>query len=232
MPEPAVRNQQTATVNTGGRAGYQTPTTRVRDESRRNIDAGLSKAQKEALSREESRIRQLDHEEAVVVDANGVVNPLGSPSVAAGRTNRRGVTQAYTSIMTSRVPRNSILTHNHPNFVNDTTSLAARIGDPFSAQDVLAAATLDVKEIRAVGKGYTYALKRPAGGWPWGFVREYQGRVRNTVMGNLMAQRGMYEDRSQAYNGAVTRANVAGKDTLLRELARKYGVSYTRRRTN
>lgn len=46
-----------------------------------------------------------------------------------------------------------VVTHNHPS------------GSSFSGTDLKTAVILNQKEIRAVGKEYTYSMKRPAGGW-------------------------------------------------------------------
>ena len=57
------------------------------------------------------------------------------------------------SVDIGKPPKDSIITHNHPSNVS------------FSVADILTATMNDVKEIRAVGKTYTYSLKRPKGGW-------------------------------------------------------------------
>ena len=51
------------------------------------------------------------------------------------------------------VLRNSIVTHNHPG------------GRSFSEDDLVTAVELDLYELRAVSRGFTYRLRRPERGW-------------------------------------------------------------------
>lgn len=57
------------------------------------------------------------------------------------------------SVVVGDIPENSILTHNHPS------------NSSFSSADIKTSVKSNVSEIRAVGRTYTYSLKRPKGGW-------------------------------------------------------------------
>lgn len=59
--------------------------------------------------------------------------------------------------------QNSIVTHNHP------------VGHSPSEEDVITAIELNVFELRAVSRGFTYRLRRPERGWGRRAIDELQG---------------------------------------------------------
>ena len=82
-------------------------------------------------------------ERSFIVNQDGLIT-----AVNVGNKTRVGLPQD-----TWRKAKDSVLIHNHPN------------SSSFSMEDWLTAKKLDMKEIRAVGKDYTYVLERPEGGW-------------------------------------------------------------------
>lgn len=88
----------------------------------------------------ESRIQNLNHEQAVVVDKNGYV-----VAVVDGEEHSVGLTARARNA----IKNGGTLTHNHPN------------GGTFSDTDIISAGTMGAKEIRAVSKstGKSYSLK-------------------------------------------------------------------------
>ena len=236
----------TATVRTR-KAAYEAPTATVRTDrsGRTNIDAGLTQAQKTALAREEARINRIPigREETVVVDENGNVNPLGAPTLRSGTRRRGNATITYAEFDSRRVPADSILIHNHPGYIGSAQGLASQVGNAFTGQDLETAATTNVKEIRAIAKGYTYSLKRPAGGWPSGtamkrdldrltqrYYTETMDSIRTRRLIGIASGRGDYYGGDEEYARNVNdRANVMAKSRAMREVAKKYGLKYTRK---
>lgn len=229
------------------KAAYVAPTVTVRTDrsGRTNTDAGLTQAQKTALAREEARINRIPvgREETVVIDENGVVNPLGPPTLRSGTRRRGNKTITYAEFDMRRVPENSIMIHNHPGFKGSGNGLASRVGNTFTGQDLETAAAVNAKEIRAIARGYTYSIKRPAGGWPSGYamkrdldtlsnryLSEYQDAVKTRRMFGIVSGRGDYHGGDDTYSRNVNdRANVAARARAMREVAKKYGLKYTRK---
>lgn len=121
------------------------------------------------------------------------------------------------SVDIGKPPKDSIITHNHPSNVS------------FSTADVITAVTHDVKEIRAVGKTYTYSLKRPKGGWevkhPHNFIKWAMGEARR------MAKEGT--DQYYANGNGESRANSANMllpHLTMKLLAQEFGWEYTKKR--
>lgn len=213
------------------RQAYEAPTVTIRtDRSRRqNTEAGLTSAQRAALTKEENRIRNYRTEHAVVIDEDGNVNPNGNPMVGNGTSSR-------VRIDSSKIPANSVVTHNHP---STGPGLAGQVGSAFSGQDIQTAANRNLREIRAVTPGYTYSAKRPANGWGFkgsDFNREYirlyeryiqEDGAKITTM--LRRNGGITRSDADTYNA---RLNTVTANRVMRELSAKYGFTYTRRRSS
>ena len=92
------------------------------------------------IAKAERSIARNDYETLLVFDDKGNIT-----------FQKKGTANSvdYTGVDTS----NKITTHNHPN------------GTAFSDSDITSAITSNEKEIRVVGKEYTFSLKRPEGGW-------------------------------------------------------------------
>jgi len=110
-----------------------------------------------AIEADERKLRLNTYETAIVYDAEGkeLFRKKGGSSEVD-----------FTAAECAKM-KDAIVTHNHPSL----TALDAKYdgvyqGGSFSASDMIAAAGLDVAEIRAVGPEGTYRLVRPAKGWP------------------------------------------------------------------
>jgi len=110
-----------------------------------------------AIEADERKLRLNAYETAIVYDAEGkeLFRKKGDSSEVS-----------FTAAECAKM-KDAIVTHNHPAL----TALDAKYdriyqGGSFSASDMIAAAGLDVAEIRAVGPEGTYRLVRPAKGWP------------------------------------------------------------------
>ena len=103
-----------------------------------------------ALDRVESSIRGLNEEHSFTLDENG--NILAS---YVGSSARSPI----------GLPKDHIVTHNHPE-IDANGRLRPDGGGSLSRKDIMNAITMDMKEARAVTKGYTYSFKRPKNGWP------------------------------------------------------------------
>lgn len=203
------------------------------DRSReRDTEAGMTKAQKEAVLKEENRIRKYKAEHASVVDENGVLNPLGDIQIRKG-------TSSKVAINTEKVPANSIIIHNHPT-VREDTGIGQRVGISLSGADLRVAALTNAREVRAVTENYTYSVKRPSGGWgslsPNRIKAEFNA-ISDRELSKYMAlgiqqiSRGQLNtSRSRSeFNGRV---NALISHTAMKELAKKYGFTYTRRKSS
>lgn len=108
---------------------------------------------KQALDREESKIRNLRYERGVVIDSkNGdvLLNKGG------------GQAEVFFSADEMRRMKGQVLTHNHPSVP----------GFSFSPDDLLCACIGEVSEVRAVSVGYTHSMLPPPEGFNQKFFAE------------------------------------------------------------
>ena len=112
-------------------------------------------------------------------------------------------------------------------------TIGGRIGNPFSYADLKNSIAANVKEIRAVARGYTYSLKRPSTGWPRGFARAYAEEVANNLTSYASAVRRSRGTLTHRYAiEADARNNVISKHRALRDMAKRYGVIYSWRKNS
>lgn len=103
----------------------------------------------------------------------------------------------------------SVFTHNHPLPRDLTDNLAGRVGVPLSGQDIIVAARNNLAEDYArATRGIRESGERLAS------VYRRSGRISQSDANTINA-----------------RANVAVQSSAMRELAKKYGFTYTRRRS-
>ena len=221
----------TATRTAKQRAQYQRPTTTVRTDrsGKADINSGLTPAQQRAVTAWEDKNRDFKTEHTVLVDEQGRIDPRGKVQVGSGSSSRARISSAA-------MVENGVLTHNHPS--NSTGDIAGRVGVPLSGQDVWVAAKYNLKEVRAVSPHYTYSVRRPAGGWPsgWsGFSREFQQiadrearSMFTDTMRVLNANGGVTRNDADVYNNRI---NTVASHRAMQAMAKKYGFTYTRRRT-
>lgn len=208
------------------KAAYVSPSITVRTDTSRksNTEAGLTEAQRKTLAAEESRIRTQNVEHGVVIDEDG--------KVVSRHVGNRGAVNID-------VKENSVVTHNHPGadlrdtesvYGRNSTGIAGRVGRSFSAGDIRETINGNAKEVRAVTRTYTFSLKRPAGGW--GISGAEAEREYRSILTKLVTD-------GKSVPAARTKAeqvrDYARETTVLqhvatRELARRHGWRYTRRR--
>lgn len=232
MPEPRKASSNATTSRTAKqRAQYQRPTTSVKtDHSGKGaINAGLTAAQHKAVTAWENRNRNYKTEHTVLIDENGTVNPRGPIQLGSG-TSKKARVNPY-----ALVP-NGVLTHNHP---SNNVGIAGRVGVPLSGADIKLAAKYNLSEVRAVTPNYTFSIRRPAGGWKVNpdvlnaefnsiANREARGMAGTTTQ-LLQRSGGITRLDADIYNNRV---NTLASHRAIQELARKYGFTYTRRRTS
>lgn len=220
----------TATRTAKQRARYQRPTTTVKtDRSGKNdINSGLTAAQRRAVTEWEDKNRNYKTEHTIVVDRNGTVNPRGPLQVGSGTGNRARVNPF-------KLVPDGVVTHNHP---SNGVGIAGRVGVPFSGADVKLAMKYNLNEIRAVTPNYTYSVRRPTGGWsgsPESLEREYMAitrrearNMRDDTLRVLNASGGVSRQDADVYNNRIS---TLASHRAMEELAKRYGFSYTRKRT-
>lgn len=96
--------------------------------------------------------------------------------------------------------------------------------------------------MRAVTKNYTFSVKRPKNGWGVSSLNEIKkiaSEITRKHNSNFKKEYRRVMDRY--YNGggttewmqqALDRADVAGVNKALRDVSKKYGWSYTRKKTS
>ena len=208
------------------------PRTTVRTDRRKkgDTDSGMTPEQRRATLETESKIRNRKTETArAITDDGRVVN------ITVGRG-----THDRAHIDVRLVPRDAVLTHNHPSaydepvYVNGLrvgvsgggTGMGARMVTSISGDDVRLAIRTNAKEVRAVSPTYTYSIRRPRGGWgnvsPEEIQREWYDEARRFQLENLSYARSGREQLGR-FNAVLSHA-------VTRKLANKYGWTYTRRK--
>lgn len=181
-----------------------------------NINGGLTKAQEVALTNWENIHRERATERVVAIDENGRV--LGGST--SGTKNR-------TRMVITPQMKNSVITHNHPR-----SNLKTGAGTSFSGADISTAIHADAKEIRVVTSDYTYSLRRPKGGW--GISHKQARKEWDAAFKSQTAELNKYvfgAKDSKMQLTRIQRANTVGSMQLAREMAKKYGWEFTRKRT-
>lgn len=123
-----------------------------------------------------------------------------------------------------KIPKNAIVTHNHPRSIGKTGIEA--IGNSFSPQDIITALKNDAKEIRAVTPTYTFSMKRPKGGWGISvedFVKSFNTSHSKTLTNNTR----YLQDRNYG-NQQLIRASTTHYHTVMKDLAKKHKWIYTK----
>lgn len=188
-----------------------------------NTENGLGDAQRDALLRLEAKIGGRKSEVAYAVREDGEVVKISTSSSRDGATIDDGL-----------IPRDSVITHNHPSIVGrGGTGMAARIGASFSGDDLYTAAMGHAKEMRIQTPTYKYSIKR--NGDNWGTTANHLRRTWNDIYSREMNKLTLrYLDRSLRgvgdYNVDIGRMNVMATHVATREVARMFGLKYTRRK--
>lgn len=125
-----------------------------------------------------------------------------------------------------RIFKDRTFTHNHPRGFEFPENSIRRIGNSFSFEDINVAIKANIKEIRAVTPLYTFAMKRPPGGWPdiKDFKTAYQ-RVNNQVISEYTSVISS-KDSKQLALLAVERAESIHHHVVWKKLCRQLGIEY------
>ena len=125
--------------------------------------------------------------------------------------------------------KNKIFTHNHTGGWKFDDNSIKRAGSSFSSNDVVTAIRSDMKEIRAVTPHYTFALKRPSGGWGMSVqaaksaIMNIEADVRSDFMA-MLRNRG-YKDID------IKRAESIHWHIVWKRFSSKYNIEYTKAKT-
>lgn len=182
-------------------------------------EKGYSKQLAQAVLSRENAIRKNSNESLHLFDSNG-------KEIMAFQGKGTGVIISRSQAQS--IPQNTIMTHNHPRALG--RSGLASIGHSFSAYDIASAIRHNAAEIRAVTPRYTFSLKRPKGGW--GISESELNKVYRNAENERVRDGNKYIDEgpTNAYNARVERANVLHHHALMKELSKKYGWIYTKKR--
>ena len=210
------------------RQAYESPRMRVR-ENKHATDAGLTPEQRKAANKTENAIRNRKTEVVYSIDEQGNV----TKSSYTGNARRARV-------LPGAIKPNSVITHNHPDsqdqpvYMNGRRigvrgggqGMGARIGSSLSGADIRSAILTNAKEIRAVSPTYTFSIRRPEGGWGVSasqVLSEWQNEYNRFVNANREYARSSRE--------ALGRVNAVASHQATRTIAKKYGFTYTRRKS-
>ena len=169
---------------------------------------------KEVLSKKESSIRTLSHEEFYAFDKKG--KRLLS---ATGDSN-----SVYILKSDLKKLNNSIITHNHPAGNKFKVGNMRRIGNSFGVQDIVTAVTNNAAEMRAVTPEFTFiARRKAASGEFWGVA---PSDVRKAFMKADKEIEKIMWDRLDRGVTTVNKAMTIHWHLVNRRVARELGYEY------
>lgn len=196
----------------------------------RDTDSGMNRQEAFRVNQLESKIRNRKTEKGYVIGANGEI-------IAESVKSSKSAARFYTRDLERS--KDAILTHNHPNADMGGT-MAARIGLPFSDQDVRNAIRFDQKEVRAVTPNYTYSIRRPKGGWGDEAQKQKLYRALDDWNRRRIMNYNAYK-YSPARLGTKTfqekletfdRGNVGGQWSAWKKFMKETGLTVTRRKVS
>lgn len=204
---------------------------RVATRADQDINAGHSRGLAASLAKTESEIRNLRSERIYAFDKNG---KLISHSTSGTGSN--------TQLVQGHDYTDAIMTHNHPgNYFEGRKNLATRIGTSFSADDIIVATAHNVKEMRAVTRqGYTYSIKRKGDKWQlankpaaWMYLKSrYDDLYEHTARKYRKALWKRTDGTDDKYEDDVQdRIHIVATHQTLKQLAKEFDFSYTRKKT-
>lgn len=126
------------------------------------------------------------------------------------------------------LPKDSIVTHNHPRSIGKTGIEA--IGNSFSMADLYQAIRYDVAEIRAVTPTYTFSMRRPESGW--GVTRQDFKTAYELESKRLVREGNRYIDAAKTQkerDRRITMCRVTHAHTMAMRMASKYGWIYSKK---
>ena len=179
-------------------------------------EQGYTNVMKKNILSTEAAIRMNKDESLHVFDASGrkVYTNQGA-----------GARVGYDS---AQIPRDSIITHNHPRALGKKGILS--IGNSFSPADIQSAVALGAKEIRAVTPNYTFSIKRPASGW---------GSLTSISKDLAKMDRALDRERLKYVNKSSSKAHANARwerdaithyHRMMKQMSKKYGWDYTKKK--
>ena len=214
----------------------------------KDTEKGLNKQEAYTVRKLEKQIRNLEYEKGYVIGSDGKVL---AESVYGDKSSARFNPKDYAKM------KDAVITHNHPYAGEEGTlnnTIAGRIGVPFSDADIIMAIVRNAKEVRAVTPTYTYSIRRPKGGWNANIkdtrtLMEFQKDIKNWnrrmkrrinqysnqqayASGKYLTKNNLWNDREidKRSREVSDRGNVGIQYGMVKELAKKYGFEFTRKR--
>jgi len=217
-------------------------------QKKSDTESGMTPEQKRAVNSIEEEYRDRHTETGFIVGENGRILTKTIKSRSNQATFDLGLVRMYGN--------DAVITHNHPNhefdsngkYTGDGSGLGQRVGVSLSGEDIALAAYADAKEMRASSPNYTYSIRRGENGWcasprelhsAW--EREYERQMfslelhaesaRNTTIKQT-------DGTSKTYSGEDIRKerwgrmNALASHRAIQDVAKKYGLVYTRRKVH
>lgn len=196
-----------------------------RAKAKADTDSGLTAKQKQVVNRLEASIRDNDNEDAYIIGRNGE---------QLAKTVRGNSHQAYFDQAELRRSAGGVLVHNHPGaWATGASPIAKGIGAGFSKEDLALGISNGLTEIRAVTRGnYTYSMRfngnRPNWRRVYDEMQEAKVRHMDSFYDYIYRQVPMDspEGRQRFERAAIIATHRANK-----EIAKRYGFTYTRRKS-
>lgn len=133
--------------------------------------------------------------------------------------------------------KDTVITHNHPTVIKGIKQ-ATSIGSSLSGPDLRTAVGYNAAEIRAVSGQYTYSLRRPKGGWGGinpnevhDYYMKHYNKYANENFGHRDKVGRSTKESNDIFMTRHQRANTLSTHQAMKEVAKKFGLEYTRKRT-
>lgn len=202
-------------------SGVDRSKTREAAKAKADTDGALTPQQKFKVLELEAKIRDKKTEKAYVVGRNGQIT---------AETNKGDSRHAYFDPDELKKATGGVLVHNHPGASLPQDTLGKRIGGAFSHQDLALGLVHGLTGVCAVTGNYTYNLNfngrranyKDVAADMSAALKKHRDSLRNYVYSSK-SDRDFEERGARAHIIAVHRTN--------KEIADKYGFTYTRRRS-
>lgn len=191
----------------GGASGFRG------DRTMSGYSAGLAKA----MTEQEAAIRH-DASESVHIFTESGEKILGERGKAT-------TVQIYERDLPKI--KDNVVTHNHPSGTDFYGRPVRTVS--FSSTDVVSAVRYNAKEYRAAAEGYTFSMKRPAGGWgksDRAFSMRYNKIYKETFARNQAYIASYKGDKRTAGSRALQVTHHA----VMKQLSKEFGFEYTKQR--
>jgi hypothetical protein len=217
------------------------------ERSDRRINAGHNRAENVTLARIENINKRgtNGNENIMIVDSHGKVTFDSSKNPHFRHTRTSVNADQIGQQQLAAAAKDSIVTHSHPN--RPRQGLAGAIGNTLSSADILSATRWNAKEIRATTPTYTYSMKRPKGGWGasseqirtaigstgkffYGADGKFHQRGGSGIHGEMGRKMVDYVNKHGTSDAMQTRMNTVYQHQAMKEIAKRFGWNYTRKK--